>query len=190
MAGALIAVDPARQRSPAAPETGRLYFQFSVDIDFQCLIPGAEIRGVDAFITLHSGSYLDIRWPLQVVPQFTALEQSARADITGSIPVTAGEQINLDFTYRMVLFAGGGELNRKAGSRRTARYPINKSPLPTIGRPINSCCRFELRRRGRRREPAQGRAGGGDDGDRRDAEQAAADQRGDAGGGVGDEAGA
>jgi hypothetical protein len=98
---------------PVAPETGRLYFQFTVDVDFQCLVPGADIRGVDAFITLRSENYLDVRWPLQI-PQFTALEQSARTDLTGSIPVTAGQQINLGLTYGLVLFAGNGEFESQA----------------------------------------------------------------------------
>lgn len=99
---------------PSATETGRLYFRFTVDVDFQCLTPGAEIRGVDAFITLHTGNYLDIRWPLQI-PQFTALEQTARTDITGSIPVTAGEQVNLGITYGLLLFTGNGEFESQAG---------------------------------------------------------------------------
>jgi hypothetical protein len=79
-----------------------------VDLDFQCITPGAAIRGVYAFITLQSEAFLQISWPMQV-PQFTALAQSTRADLTGSIPVAAGQQLNLDLTYGMLLFAGDGE---------------------------------------------------------------------------------
>jgi hypothetical protein len=93
---------------PAAPESGRLYFRFTVDVDFQCITPGAAIRGVYAFITLQSEAFLQVSWPMQV-PQFTALGQSNQSDLTGSIPVAAGQQLDLDLTYGMLLFAGNGE---------------------------------------------------------------------------------
>jgi hypothetical protein len=93
---------------PVAPESGRLYFQFTVDLAFLCQIPGAVIRGVYAFITLQSEDFLQVSWPMQV-PQFMAMEQSTQTDLTGSIPVAAGQQLNLDLTYGMLLFAGNGE---------------------------------------------------------------------------------
>jgi hypothetical protein len=93
---------------PAAPESGRLYFQFTVDLFFRCITPTAAIRGVYAFITLQSEAFLQISMPMQV-PQFTALAQSTQTDLTGSIPVAAGQQLNLDLTYGMLLFAGNGE---------------------------------------------------------------------------------
>jgi drug/metabolite transporter (DMT)-like permease len=73
-------------------------------------------------------------------------------------------------------------------SRKDSSSQASRSCAIGVG--IDSCGRFELRGRDRRREPAQGRGGGSDCGDCRDAEQAAADQRGDAGRGVGDQAGA
>jgi hypothetical protein len=104
---------------PAAPGSGRLYFQFTVDLFFKCITPGAVIRGVYAFITLQSEDFLQISLPMQV-PQFTALEQCTQTDLTGSIPVAGGQQLNLDITYGMVLFAGNGEFE-SSGSFATYR---------------------------------------------------------------------
>jgi hypothetical protein len=104
---------------PAAPESGRLYFRFTVDLDFMCLTPGAVIRGVYAFILLQSESFQQLSWAMQV-PQFTAIEQSTQTDLTGSIPVAAGQQLDLDLTYGMILFCGNGEFESQ-GSFATHR---------------------------------------------------------------------
>lgn len=111
---------------PAAPVPGRLYFQFSVDVDFQCITPGADTRGVYAFTTLNSTNYSDLRYPLQV-PQFTLLEQTARVDLTGSIPVTTGQQLDLSLSYGMMLFAGNGEFGSQGGftAHRTVPQPTS-----------------------------------------------------------------
>ncbi len=111
---------------PAAPEAGRLFFKFSVEIDFLCLTPGAQTRGVFAFTTLQSTNYLDIRWPLQI-SQFTALQQTARVDLTGSIPATVGQQLDLHLTYGMLLVAGNGEFESQ-GSFATHRTVPEPTP--------------------------------------------------------------
>jgi hypothetical protein len=111
---------------PAAPVPGRLYFQFSVDVDFLCITPGADTRGVYAFTTLKSTEYTDLRFPLQV-PQFTALEQTARVDLTGSIPVTTGQQLDVNLSYGMLLFAGNDEFASQGGftAHRTVPQPTS-----------------------------------------------------------------
>ncbi|MGH2882865.1 MAG: hypothetical protein ACRDPA_09270, partial [Solirubrobacteraceae bacterium] len=111
---------------PAAPAPGRLYFQFSVDVSFLCITPGAATRGVYAFTTLKSTNYTDLRFPLQV-PQFTVLEQTARVDLTGSIPVTTGQQIDLNLSYGMLLFAGNGEFASQGSftAHRTVPQPTS-----------------------------------------------------------------
>jgi len=111
---------------PAAPVPGRLYFQFSVDVDFLCITPGADTRGVYAFTTLKSTEYIDLRFPLQV-PQFTVLEQTARVDLTGSIPVTTGQQLDVNLTYGILLFAGNGEFASQGSftAHRTVPQPTS-----------------------------------------------------------------
>ncbi|HET6876245.1 MAG TPA: hypothetical protein VFH38_01810 [Jatrophihabitans sp.] len=110
---------------PVAAAPGPLYVTFSVDVDFMCLTPGAQIRGVVAFTTLRSGNFLEIDWPIQTA-QFTAVEQSARTDVAISLPVLAGQQVALELTYGMVLFTGNGEFESQgsfAAHRTVAGVP-------------------------------------------------------------------
>jgi hypothetical protein len=111
---------------PVAPVSGRLYFQFSVDVDFRCITPSADIRGVYASTGVQSTNYFDLLFPLQV-PQFTVLEQTARVDLTGSIPVTTGQQLDLDIRYGMLLFVGNGEFESQGSftAHRTVPQPTS-----------------------------------------------------------------
>jgi hypothetical protein len=111
---------------PAAPVSGRLYFQFSVDVDFMCITPSADTRGVYAFTNLESTNYSDLRYPLQV-PQFTLLGQTARVDLTGSIPVNTGQQLDLNVRYGILLFAGNGEFASQGSftAHRTVPEPTS-----------------------------------------------------------------